>query len=1154
MSARGVRRLAPAALTGRTRTVGSVTDPFHRQDVGATQGRVAFMEKSRTMPRRRHIAWFGFLLAAAGLGGCPRDTLPDDFVRLMNLGKAHLENREDKDAIRVLTKAVKVSPASAPAHRNLARAYRLARQPERALASLNRAAELEPDSVATAYLRGLSLSHLTRFEEALPYLERAAQVDPHTPAVAFQLARLYEALGERDKAAEHLRTVVRLDPLHSSAHFKLATHARRTRDMDEFQRRMLEFRRLRRLFGDQTRTDDALEQCVHTEPEPAALVATARPTPSDSSIEVRFTDATATAFGTQADRRATAAAILDVDEAGRCTVFTIDEGGAVSLLTFLPEGGFSRRSVNMAPVPGGTFRTCLVGDFHNDVPKGAKYDPKLHALNDVLLAGEDSVRLLKRTGPSDFKDVTESAGLSGLRGLRPSWADYDHDGDVDLFAAAAGGLAVRQNNGDGRFSDVTASVGLGDTGSVTGVLAVDLDANIAIDLIATRDDDLTIVHMNRRAGRFAPLPRTWPMARIALADDLDNDGHVDVVLVSDSEVMVILGESATRPRIELADVRPTDAALIDYDNDGWLDLLVAGEKTAGGGGTLRLFRNRGSGGLVDVSETTGLANIAVGASPRILAADMDNDGDTDLLVVGSDNRMQFIRNDGGSANGQLKLRLVSTKSNPTGLGVHVEYRDGPFLLTRSVGRIPIEIGLGGRRRLDSIQTVWTNGVVDNRIDVSISAAPLTIIEKNVPTGSCPFLYVWDGSRFRFVTDLLGNSPIGLPLRRDVMLPADVDEIVIIGPAESFVPRDGAYTVVLTDEFREVFYLDYARLIAVDHPPAQDVYSTDKLMPEPFPPSQVWALGAPKPPVAASGDDGIDRTAAVSQVDGVFAPPGSPLPPPFRGMCQPIALTLDFGPLPTDGPSVLAMTGWLQYGDASTNIAMSQSSALTIISPTLEAETSAGQWQPVDLVVGMPAGKTKTILCDLAGKLPPGTRRLRLTTTFEIRWDRIALFERRALPPSNVHELAPDAADFQWRGFSDMRARVPGGPMTPDFDTVTDAPPWRTTPEGWCTRYGDVLELVMTRDDRLVLINAGDGLELRFKAAQLPPVPHGLVRTFLFYSVGWDKDGDHNVPAGDRVGPLPTGTATDAPGATRHDGDWRLRYNTRYVKGDRFSPH
>jgi hypothetical protein len=133
------------------------------------------------------------------------------------------------------------------------------------------------------------------------------------------------------------------------------------------------------------------------------------------------------------------------------------------------------------------------------------------------------------------------------------------------------------------------------------------------------------------------------------------------------------------------------------------------------------------------------------------------------------------------------------------------------------------------------------------------------------------------------------------------------------------------------------------------------------------------------------------------------------------------------------------------------------------------------------------------------------------------------------------------AELQPRGFSDIRARSLGHPSTPDWYTVSEHPPWRTALEGWLTRFGDVAPLVTQRDAKLVLLGGGDALELRFAASELPSLEPGHRRSFFFYSVGWDKDGDHNVVGGDRVEPLPV---------VAEDDDWRVRYNTRWVSSAR----
>jgi hypothetical protein len=289
-----------------------------------------------------------------------------------------------------------------------------------------------------------------------------------------------------------------------------------------------------------------------------------------------------------------------------------------------------------------------------------------------------------------------------------------------------------------------------------------------------------------------------------------------------------------------------------------------------------------------------------------------------------------------------------------------------------------------------------------------------------------------------------------------------------------------------------------------------------------------------------GDDGIDRTRAVSAIDGEFAPPGPLLASNLRGQTHPLTLTLDFGSLEDMRAPVLTLTGWLQYGDASTNIALSQGAREIVVPTTLEMELMNGSWEIVDVTLGVPAGKTKTIAIDLTDKLAPGVRRLRLRTSFELRWDRIALFERLPASALEIHTVQPTSAQLRPRGFSDIRARAVNHPSTPDWYTVFERPPWRTTPEGWMTRFGDVRPLVMHRDAKLVLLGGGDALELRFAASGLPSLERERTRTFFFYSVGWDKDGDHNVVSGDSVEPLPV---------VAEDDDWRIRYNTRWMSKD-----
>jgi hypothetical protein len=239
-----------------------------------------------------------------------------------------------------------------------------------------------------------------------------------------------------------------------------------------------------------------------------------------------------------------------------------------------------------------------------------------------------------------------------------------------------------------------------------------------------------------------------------------------------------------------------------------------------------------------------------------------------------------------------------------------------------------------------------------------------------------------------------------------------------------------------------------------------------------------------------------------------------------GWAEPHSVTLDFGPLPSARPLVLALTGWLRFGGGTVNAAAAREPDLPFPFPRLEVETAPDTWQPVDVVVGAPAGKTKNMVVDLAGKLPSGSRRLRLSAAFEIHWDRIALFEQHNGAQTRMAQVPSTRADLHWRGYSDYQDLPWFLPHSPDYAKVRSSPPWRITPAGWCTRYGDVRELIERRDNALALLNGGDELTLEFAVEQLPPKPAGLQRSFFLYSAGWDKDADFHCEQGWRVEPLP----------------------------------
>jgi len=349
-------------------------------------------------------------------------------------------------------------------------------------------------------------------------------------------------------------------------------------------------------------------------------------------------------------------------------------------------------------------------------------------------------------------------------------------------------------------------------------------------------------------------------------------------------------------------------------------------------------------------------------------------------------------------------------------------------------------------------------------------------------------------------------------------------------------------------------LDAARLVVVDHPPGTEVHNTGRLFSrKPFPSSELVTLHRPRPLRGAWDGEGRDVTDRLLRADGRYVSPLRLRVPQLRGLAEPYSVILDFGALEVEKPLMLAISAWLRFGGASVNMGASHNPDLPFPFPRLEVETELDQWQEVPVEVGAPAGKPKNFVVDLTGRLPEGSGRLRLTTAFEIHWDRIALLERRDNSETKIHRLAPTRTDLHWRGYSRDEELPWYLPITPNYAVVEPAPLWRTAPMGWCTRYGEVDELVAERDNALVLLAGGDELTLFFAASEVPSQTEGTIRDFFFYSSGWDKDADVHCRLGWQVEPLPWHGMDDQlygqelrPGLEK-DG-WIQKYNTRWTGG------
>jgi Flp pilus assembly protein TadD len=1063
----------------------------------------------------------------------------DVFIESMQSGKNLLDQGVSgaEKAAESFQKAVELNPGDLDAHLNLANALLLLGRAEGVMVQTAEALKLNSNSAAAHYLNGCAHVRLGQFEEAVQSLQIAKQIDQTINAVSYQLGRAHQGLGQWEQASLQFEEVVQFDPEHPSAYYNLSQTYIRMQRQEDAEKMMEKHQQV--VANNPLSADPSItEKCIYTE----AIAPFRLEQPDAEGLVVRFEDATNDLLGEQAGNLLGPVGVLDIEHDDQLDLLVREKDQGFKLLV-QKEGVFQAAGFPVPLLPDANYTQCLIGDLQH---QGSM---RTGQQEDAILLSDKGAQVLQVSPNGMLSDSSMFSRLSPLHAVKGRLTDFDVTGKLDLIAIGSTNksLLFHRNMGTFSFNLETTHTNLPtELSGVNDFVLEDWDGDDLADLLVTFENQASRLYLKQRGApmKLAEASSGWPQARTLAVGDLNNDLRMDVVFLT-AEGLQIRLQGDEKPVSIALDAAPSAVKLLDYDNDGWLDVSVYG------GGVFRMWRNRGLEGFAESTTAIGLTELNLGDIQSISKGDFDGDCDSDLLVTLADQSIRILRNQGGNANTMMKIRMEGSRSNPSGLGVKVELTAGGLRLARTLHELPFEIGLGKRTKVDSIDPHWSDTItqVDYEID---SCSSLVLFELEMPTGSCPYLYAWDGERYRFVTDLLGAAPLGLPVAENVYIPADTDEWVWLGDEQRFPSKEGHHVLQLTEELREVLYLDEAKLAAVDHPAGTEVHTTGKLVPgPPFPQHELRTFGRARSVISATRNDGEDLTEALQAIDRHRASPVALQAPQLRGWAEPYAIDLDFGEIDGDQPWALVMTGWLHFGGGMANIGASHHSDLPFPFPTLKIQDVSGEWRPLEVTVGAPAGKTKTIVVDLAGKLPSGPLRLQLSMAFEIHWDRIQLMQAVGEANTHVHLMTPTETDLHWRGFSTYEERVWGKPLTPDYSKVDFAPSWLMTPSGWCTRYGDVSPLIDSKDNALALLNGGDELTLKFAANQIPQKETGLERDFYFFSSGWDKDADFHVAKGWTVGPMPWHGMDDQqygrqPYPEDLNTEWMDAYNTRWV--------
>lgn len=796
---------------------------------------------------------------------------------------------------------------------------------------------------------------------------------------------------------------------------------------------------------------------------------------------------------------------------------------------------------------------------------------------DLYIVKEGGNILYRNTGQGKFQDITEKSGVGDKTGGNMAlFVDIDHDGDLDLFIAKSGTNLVYRNNADGTFEEQAEKMGLSGRNVNSRKAAFgDFDEDGDIDLLVVNDKDGNSLFSNQRQGIFKDITAQADLidedgSSAVAAGDYNNDGYLDLFLTSLNETDNSLydnmrdgtfGKNSENSEMyaSLQNITALDARFLDFDNDGHLDLCVAGVSNEDNGRGLLLFHNNGKFVFTDVSN---LLPENIRSASQIDVFDYNDDGDLDIIVAGSNGGVCLLRNNGGNIGHFIKMKLVglkagSAKNNFFGIGAKVELRAGDLYQTKVVTDPEIYFGLGNRSNADVIRITWTNGIPQNMFFPETDQA---LVEAQMLKGSCPFLYTWNGDEYIFVKDILWRSALGMPMGimggTTTYAFADASDDYIKIPGKFLKPEKGTYSIQMTCELWETIYIDELELVVADHPDSVEIYVDEKFSPPPFPEMQIYKTTREKLPVSATDTRGNDVLPEISVLDDIYIT--GFLPDKYQGITEMQELILDLGELDDSENIYLFLQGWIFPTDASINFALSQAQALKVISPFVQVADKNGNWVTVIENIGFPMGKDKTVIADLTGKFISSDHRIRIRTNMEIYWDHIFYSHCDPEAPVSLNILQPVSADLHYRGFS--RPYRKGGRYGPhwfDYSRVSTDQKFRDL-KGYYTRFGDVLPLLESSDNKYIITNAGDEVTVKFSEEELPELREGWTRDFLIHSVGWVKDGDMNTALGNVVTPLPFhGIRSYPPSETDiypEDPDlqeYNQKYNTRYVTTEDF---
>jgi hypothetical protein len=416
----------------------------------------------------------------------------------------------------------------------------------------------------------------------------------------------------------------------------------------------------------------------------------------------------------------------------------------------------------------------------------------------VLNEGGAEKVLYRNNGDGTFADVSAQAGVNDRsNSLSGTFVDYDSDGDLDIYVASWGAPnLLYRSNGDGTFIDVAKEAGVADPRNSLSHQFADYDNDGDMDLYVVNGGALgpapDALYRNNGNGTFTEATKQTGILHPELPGagviffDYNNDGWLDLYIANDINTSNLLYRNnkdgtftnvSQQAGVDGGDVSSWGATAGDYDNDGWLDLLVSNSAPNS------LYRNNRDGTFTNIAAQAGITEDE--NTMCVSSGDYDGDGFLDLFMTngypGGKPGLDALYRNNGNDNHWLQINLVGVRSNPNGIGARIHVVTGDLSMFREVNggtgfgmdNLTAEFGLGKHNMVELVEIRWPSGTVDvlrdipadHVIQVTEGTEQFTVAVQ--PRGKLP-ITLGEVKRTALRTALLQNYPN--PFNPDTWIP------------------------------------------------------------------------------------------------------------------------------------------------------------------------------------------------------------------------------------------------------------------------------------------------------------------------------------------------------------------------------------------------